>query len=390
MSIIRLSCKRAQLFAPSLEGNIVDRDYDPSSLAGRIGTFDPDIPTPAADLQNLRTHLAAKVATHAANLAPTQPVVVLVHGFLFDPFSFVTTKPQDSDNPHGRLYHFHETTNLEDEIRHHTTSWPRRLGFAPADNGANGLCIAFGWHSSPGIASSLLSRFQNYYARAYDYGTETAWVLIQVLNELTRTPQLAGRRIDIFCHSLGSHVVTRAIALAAKDTLHPFVPALDRVILLGGAEYVVEAQLMYRRVLQAGLKPGDGPTFYNVGCRENDVLDKLGEHFGPTGFGNHNVIGHNGLGTPALAERWMDLQIDSGDLRDWLKHYDELDVSGDQPGNVWDHWYYYTHPGNMEFYRRLLRERDDTWTLKTLRAYKRGTKKSPIPEGIRGGWLTGD
>ena len=68
---------------------------------------------------------------------------------------------------------------------------------------------------------------------------------------------------------------------------------IDRVILLGGAEYVVEAQLMMNRL--ESVPGGGGIQFYNVVSRENDILDLLGENFGPRTFGNSNVIGHNGL-----------------------------------------------------------------------------------------------
>jgi len=390
VSIIRLSCDRCVLHAPGLDGTLIDTPYSASNETGRIGSFTEKIPTTDADLQTLRAHLNAKINAHAAKLRANQPVVVFVHGFLFDPYHIVTQDPKDTNNPHGRLYHFNNNLSPQDEIRDHTTSWPLGLGFENGDEGKNGLCIAFGWHSAPGLAKSLIDRFQNFYARAYDYGTETAWVFGVLLNELVAHPLLANHRIDIFCHSLGSHVITRSLATAAKGPLiDPSLAALDRVVFLGGAEYVVEAQIMYSRIIEAGLKANQGPTFYNIGCRENDVLDKLGENFGPRTFGNTNIIGHNGLAAAPKAPRWIDLQIDSGELRDWLKAYDKLDVSGDQPGTIWDHWYYYTYHGNMQWFNRLLRNRTD-WTLAALRNHKRGSKKSPIPEGIEEGWFFGD
>ena len=152
---------------------------------------------------------------------------------------------------------------------------------------------------------------------------------------------------------------------------------------------------MYRRLMeleQAGVISKDtGPTFYNVGCRENDVLDWLGENFGPRTFGNTNVIGHNGLGL-GEAPRWLDLQIDKPELRDWLRAYRKLDISGDQPGTVWDHWYYYTHRGNMEFYRRILRERD-AFAIDTLRRTKvriGSARAVGLPQGIESGRIFGD
>jgi hypothetical protein len=386
MSILRLSCSRATLFAPDDRGMLVDTPYDPAVGTGRLDTLaERDIAPDIADATSpLGVHLDQAISQRASALPEDQPVVVLLHGFLFDPYHIPTADPKESDNAHARLYHFQDHGE-NDEIRYHTTGWPLWLGFDPADaTGASGLALAFCWHSKPGLAASLLERFENHYARAYDYGTETAWALANVLNLLAAHPALAGRPIDIFCHSLGSHVITRAVALGCKHAgVVDFVPRLGRVIFLGGAEYVVEAQLMYRRIMQAGLADAQGPTFYNIGCRENDVLDKLGENFGPRTFGNTNVIGHNGLDLD-LAERWIDFQIDSSTLRKWMIDSEGLDISGDEPGTVWDHWYYYTHRGNMSLYRGILRDRK-RWTIPSLRR-KVGTRK-PIPEGITRGWF---
>lgn len=387
MAIIRLSCDRSELFAPRRDGALVETAYDPVALEGRLGRYLERDVSPDVALANstLQSYIDAAVRREAPNLGANQPVVVLVHGFLFTPHMRVSADPKESDNAHSRLYHFLDS-GQDSEIRHHTTSWPRWLGFQEGDGGAHGLCVAFCWHAQPGLAQSLMERFQNYYARAYDYGTESAWALANVIECLAR--RIPNRPIDIFCHSLGTHLVVRAVALGCKHAGSvTYLPRLGRIIMMGGAEYVVEAQLMYRRIMACPMGRAQGPMIYNIGCRENDVLDKLGENFGPRTFGNTNVIGHNGLDSAPLAERWIDLQIDSGELRSWLAAYDGLDVSGDQPGNVWDHWYYYTHRGNMEWYRRIFREREK-WHLPELRR-KVGRRKS-IPEGIERGWLFGD
>ncbi len=386
MSIIRLSCDRSTPYAPRPDdGLLVDTTYSPAT---RTGKFDDLVePNLAAADSPLAVHLDAALTAATPGLGPDDPVIVMVHGFLFDPHYLPTADPKESDNAHARLYHFQDRGETE-EIRYHTSGWPLHLGLTK-DNatGAGGLAVALCWHSKPGLAQSLLERFQNFYARAYDYGTETAWVLANVLNRMAAHPALAGRPIDIFCHSLGSHVVTRAIALGCKHAADMgFIPRLGRILILGGAEYVVEAQLMFRRVLDAGLPADQGPIFYNIGCRENDVLDKLAENFGPRTFGNTNVIGHNGLDL-GRDDRWIDLQIDSGPLRQWMSDYAGLDVSGDQPGTIWDHWYYYTHRGNMGLYRGILRERDQ-WIIPTLR--KKTAKRKAIPDGIKQGWFFGD
>lgn len=235
---------------------------------------------------------------------------------------------------------------------------------------------------------------------------------------LSEHEAIGDRKIDLFVHSLGTRVVIRALAKAAKiavglepdasdvtqDRLRNMFRHLDRIVLIGGSEYVVEAQIFYQRLLllastdnwQIGDEPPIGPVVYNIGSRENDVLDLLGENFGPRTFGNTQVIGHNGLGrdarTGAGAQRWLDLQIDKRKLRDWLSNVKTdvsgsagFDVSGDREGNIWDHWYYYTYRGNMTFYRSLLREREK-WRLEHMRDDSRWTDGDPVPEGFDIPW----
>ena len=300
----------------------------------------------------------------------------MVHGFLFDPRDTVSDVPEESDNPHARLYHFNASP--DDEVRHHTTGWPVHLGFDAEDTtGRSGLVFAFGWSSRPGFASSLISHFQNFYGRAYENAEEAAWNLACCLAVLDRVLP-AGKRIDLFCHSLGSRVVIRAIAQLVKAGQKNILRRLDRALILGGAEYVVEARLMLDRLAEAGLR--NHIQFYNVVSRENDVLDKLGENFGPRTFGNSNVIGHNGLDVEVpqrTGPSWLDLQIDGKALAAWMKKHG-FTVTGDNPESVWDHWYYYTDHGNMALYRSILRERE-RWIIPELRKGKKGVR---IPDRV--------
>lgn len=396
MSIIRLSVLKDTPYAPDETGDITLAPYNRRRRIGRLERLRP--PALARARSDFRHYLDREIARAGQALAPSAPVVVMVHGFLFDPKTAVSAEPRETDNPHGRLYHFVEGGE-RDEQRYHTSGWPLWLDFDEADEtGASGLAVAFGWQSQPGFATSLIEHFQNFYARAYEYAGETAWVLVNLLHALTENERLAGRPIDIFCHSLGSRVVLRALALAAKPGVPPddaVLPAqtaralltrIDRIVILGGAEYVVEAQLARARLDALALDPA--PSVYNVVSRENDVLDLLGENFGPRTFGNSQVIGHNGLDITlpeSAGDRpagWIDLQIDSLGLQNWMAGRD-IAISGDRPGNVWDRWYYYTHRGNMALYRRILRERP-AWAIPALR-------DGGIPEGVSRRWsLFGD
>jgi hypothetical protein len=159
---------------------------------------------------------------------------------------------------------------------------------------------------------------------------------------------------------------------------------IDRVLLLGGSEYVREAQTMLNWVLKAG--SATIPQFYNIVSRENDVLDKFGENVGPRFFGDSRVIGQKGLATDRRHPNWLDLAIDSGTLRDWMATKGH-DISGDQPNNIWDHWYYFTYRGNMRFYNAVLRTERDRWAISTIRPIVPVIEDAaladiPIPDGV--------
>lgn len=358
MSLVRVSVLDDTIFAPDPVGNLDDRPYDPGVGRGRLGRFVAG--ETSVEGSPLHHYLGGAIAAATRDLAPGQPVAILVHGFLFDPTDKITADPIDTDNPHGRLFHF----RIEDERiehRHHSSSWPLGLGFEADDpSGRTGLAVAFGWDSLPSFASCLSCRPRGLYGRAYEIAGTSAWALVTVIERLAQL--LPGRPLDIVCHSLGSRVVIRAIALAADWGHLHLIERLGRVVILGGAEYAVEAQRMERRL--QGLNLARRPAIYNVVSREDAVLNVLAENFGPRTFGNSQVIGHDGLGVEERLEHWIDLQLDGEELRTRLACRG-LSVAGDGPDTIWDHWYYYTHRGNMALYRHILRSADG-WSIPEL------------------------
>ena len=216
-------------------------------------------------------------------------------------------------------------------------------------------------------------------------GRAASWPLLRVLLASSGVLSSQGRPIDIFCHSLGSVVVIRALAIAAKHRFS-FLRSTDRVIFRGGSEYSGEAQLMYSRIGEAVRRgrwnDAQGPQFHNIVSPENDILDTFTENFGPQRFfSNTQVVGHNGLQAREGAERRIDFQIDGACLADRLREQFKVKVSGDNPGEIWDHWYYYTHWGNMELYRRILRELED----RSIPAVREHDPK--CPKSISLGWF---
>ena len=200
---------------------------------------------------------------------------------------------------------------------------------------------------------------------------------------LTSFPLKADRSISFVTASDQSSSSAR-IAIAAKHKFR-LLKTVGRVILLGGSEYTGEAQIMYRRLAEMSRgrswNANQGPQVYNIVSRENDILDRFAENIGPKSFfSNTQVVGHNGLEANKGADRWIDLQIDCGHLRVWLGQFGVY-VSGDNPGEIWDHWYYYTHRGNMDFYCRILRDRNE-WSIAQLR-----NQDPKCPEGVARGWF---
>lgn len=388
MSIVRLSALKGAIHGVRPDGAFVHEDYDGRTRLGRTELFAPPS-TLGAGFAPMRTgdndrswrellqrgfprdrsklhHLVQSLLEPAVADLGSQPVVMMAHGFLFDPRDATSPDPKDSDNPHSRVYHY-VLGDEADEVRRHTSGWPVGLGFSADDaTGKDGAVIAFGWHSRPGFAASLIHDGQNFYARAYENAELAAWNFLTVVHVADRVLP-PGKKIDLFCHSLGSRIVIRMIALAAKHERFDLIDRIDRAIILGGAEYVVEARLMLQRLTDLGLQ--NSIQFFNFVSRENDVLDKLGENFGPSTFGNANVIGHNGLDVEdpkSLGPYWLDLQIDGRDLQQWMLATHGLKVTGDNPSAVWDHWYYYTDRNNMALYRAILRDRN-TWDIPKLR-----------------------
>ena len=233
------------------------------------------------------------------------------------------------------------------------------------------------------------------YAAAYKSAEKAASGLAAVLFALTSNVQLKDRPIDIFCHSLGSRVVLRALQQISKikpDMLDP-EKGISRVLILGGAEYRKPAQDALNDVLRP---QGAGPTFYNFVGRRDRVLTKIAGDYNPIGGEprNKEPIGCYGLGNRMMnGGHWIDIQLDtdadgSHALNKWLKSKghdltvaatpkavaDENGTKGPDPMGVLNHWSYYANDGNLKLFGLILRKRKD-WAVPQLRK-----EEPPIPE----------
>ena len=366
MSIVRFTAYKQELFAPRADGGFREEAFD--GAAGRLGEFTG--PAQIAGGKPHNDYLEDALADAAKKLKPRSPVLVMVHGFQFDPRDDVTGAIERAENPHQRIYHFaagRSGTPLDREKEHHTTGWPGRLGFAPDDGGEEGVAVAFGWYSNPGFFDSILGSSKDFHQLAYHFAGLTTWPFIAVLHALANAPRLAGREIDLFCHSLGSRVVVNALVELARTApqfprLGEVLARIGRVILLGGSERVPNG-LMAAQLAASGA--AGKVAFYNAVLRKDEVLDHLAEKTHVAEFPLNQVLGHNGL-APLKPGNWLDLQLDGLALQRWCER-NGTPIDGGVEKSFASHWVYYTYPDNMALYRRILRDRAD-WSVAGLRA----------------------
>ncbi|MDJ0947641.1 MAG: alpha/beta hydrolase [Alphaproteobacteria bacterium] len=367
MTLIRLSCIGTNLYAPMANGRFVGQPYSPATRYGFLEQVSPQGPLPGFQ-GNLHLYLGEMLAEAPQGGAP---LLVMVHGYDFRADAPLRSDdPQASDNAHSRIYHF--TDHGDEEHDRHSTGWPLWLGFEETDQGGNGIAIAFAWNS---FGDDL-------HLPVYELAEkEIAWSLLGVLLVLhARRPN---RRIDLFGHSLGTHVILQTLRLAAEHA--PDVAAhCDRVILMGGSAYVTPATQVYD-VLTSTMPPSlgapltDALQIYNFMSVEDAVVGPLSEIFTRGPNDEKHMIGRYGLKSRQPRDGWLDLELEDDDLKTWVRDNFALDISGDQPGFLrsQDHWYYWTHRPNMALYRKILRDRDET----SIAAWRgRG-----VPEHLDGG-----
>lgn len=148
--------------------------------------------------------LSTALKDAARRSAPGTPVVVMIHGYRYDPGAPRT-------DPHSRLYAVQPTPA---RCRRHL-SWPAALGFhdRPSDPG---LCLAIGWPAR--------GRLIDAYDRAETVGRSLAALLSAVCEVLP------GHPVKLMGHSLGARV-----ALSCLGALR--APHVSQAILLAPAEF---------------------------------------------------------------------------------------------------------------------------------------------------------
>ena len=272
---------------------------------------------------------------------PAGPVYVLVHGFQYDPSHVVAGN--GGDDPFGFVYGTPGAGGPDARL-----SWLPLCGECDEQGGnRQDIAIAFAWVSEGTFSQVGLACWDNdYKLAALDLAPAAAQALAAVLARIGQH----GLRARILAHSLGTRTTTQAIRLLQEA--HAANP-VERVVLLGGAEFGVDAAAIYE---------GCNFSVINVVSMRDAVLeigaqstlDPVRQNGGWTSY----VIGRHGLGGNP---QWHDIEISSGATRAALAALPaQYSVSAHADSNVHAldpalrHWVYYTNPGNRPLVRDLL------------------------------------
>ncbi len=248
-----------------------------------------------------------RIAKALEGLRPSAPVVIMLHGFKYDPGS-------PAHHPERTLY-----ARAPDPAAKRARSWPRAFAL----RGANALAIGFSWRAKGTIWQA--------HHRAKLAGESLA-LLITRINEIA-----PGRPVHIVAHSLGVRVVLTALSQTPQG-------AVSRVIMIAGAAF--ESELA--GVLQ---RPASRSTeFFNIRSRANTLFDLLLRaafpHWGVT-------IGRGRLAHPRL----LQLDIDAPQDRQVMA---AAGLPLDQTSGWICHWSGYLRRDVCALYRDLIHRPDKT------------------------------
>lgn len=264
----------------------------------------------------------------------TGPVVIMIHGFKYDPFSAPYS-------PHSTIFSLKTRPDRTDDVL-----WPKHLGFGTGRHD-EGLAIAFGWRARGNLWRAQRS--------ARIAGAHLAGVVRDVKAIAPNRP------IHLITHSMGSEVAFQALELLEAGSV-------KRLIALTAASYASRA----RRALQS--PAGRTAELFNITSRENDLFDFIYERL---------------IAPPERGDRAMGVGIDAANAVniqiDCQKSLWKLAALGAQIAPASRricHWSGYTRPGAMGFYAHLVRKPD----AMPIDMLKRALPQAMAPRWSRLSW----
>ncbi len=310
-----------------------------------IAQFEGRLTSLAAPEQDIRLPLANAIAA----LPDKRPIVIMVHGYGHHPL-------MPSADPTHHIF-------APDVAAHsaHKISWPMAMGFG---EGAchQGLCLTYSWPGRIEIQTSFwqrLNRFSTIYNRCEVAACSLAQLII-CLNEIT-----PDRPVNLLAHSLGARTALLALTHLPRNTV-------SRLVLMGAAVYVSEAQAIMRSPLAA-----QTAHVLNVTARENRIYDILFEAIAP----RQNVCDASlGQGWPDAPANWTEMQLDNPETGRILARHG-VGLGGGS--KLFSHCGFYDRPGMMTFYRRLLADPDPI-CLETLSLELQQVLAQPRYAAVRG------
>lgn len=274
------------------------------------------------------------------------PVVVMAHGYDYDPQKIYD--PDSQDDAYNRVF-----ANPSVSQRAQQESWLPIVGETDDQGGTPfDKAVAFCWTSSGSIGNFGSAGWSNSYQYAvFDLAIQAARSLALIVTAL----QEAGATVDVLAHSLGTRLALQTLGLlAGQDALEK----VRRVVLLGGAEFSVDARDM---------SVGGAYEVFNLVNRSDEVLtwgaEKMTDPYRIAETGPSRVIGRFGM---ARTDRWVDIQLDrrAADRREdfdrWFAENFGTKLSPDGAGGRGRHWGYYMQPANRAFLKRLFADEELT------------------------------
>ncbi|MEL6794099.1 MAG: alpha/beta hydrolase, partial [Pseudomonadota bacterium] len=280
----------------TLRGSADDALCDGAKAGRALGAF--DLFSKRTDLSAL-TSPDSPLAELLMSAAPRRPrrVVILVHGYEFEPRLGRRKDLPTQPNPHNAIFHDREPENQRSEHISHETPWIARL-----DPGGGDLIIPFAFSSDPGALShrfcgeSLLKkaggglarlfgsrklggRRENLFAYGYAMAGEAGLALAAVIAQVARLWGAEGLSIDIIAHSLGARVVTSALRrLAREHETERGITYVDQVIFLAAALSRHQVSALGRETWLLSKGGRRAPTFqiFNFTSQSDKLLRFVG------------------------------------------------------------------------------------------------------------------